>query len=183
MNEGTVSPASEASAPLAILIAGANGAGKTSFARQMLPLLHPEVPFLNVDEIQQENESFRHPVAASKEFLRRLEAYVQDRKPFAIETTLSSPSYAHHVRAWHALGYETVLHFIEVPNADFAVDRVRERVQAGGHGIPEADIRRRFERGRQLFAGLFCPLVRQWYHWHANEEGISLGQENTERNP
>lgn len=42
------------SVPVAILIAGANGSGKTTFARQMLPLLHPEASFINADEIQRQ---------------------------------------------------------------------------------------------------------------------------------
>ena len=49
------------------------------------------------------------------------------------------------------LGFRTVLHFIELPSADFAVARVRARVAAGGHDIPEDDVRRRFDRGRRLF--------------------------------
>ena len=76
--------------PDAIIIAGANGAGKTTFARQVLPALHPGVPFLNVDEVQIENPAFAHPVAAGREVLRRLEDRERLRGSFALETTLSS---------------------------------------------------------------------------------------------
>jgi predicted ABC-type ATPase len=58
--------------PEAVIIAGANGAGKTTFARQFLPALHPGVLFLNVDEVQVEETAFAHPVAAGRELLRRL---------------------------------------------------------------------------------------------------------------
>ena len=51
--------------PEAIIIAGANGAGKTTFARQLLPALHPDVAFLNTDELQLENAALSHPVAAA----------------------------------------------------------------------------------------------------------------------
>jgi predicted ABC-type ATPase len=50
-------------APEAILIAGANGSGKTTFARQVLPLLHPAVPFLNADEIRREDSRFESDLA------------------------------------------------------------------------------------------------------------------------
>jgi predicted ABC-type ATPase len=56
----------------AVVIAGANGAGKTTFARELLPALYPEVEFLNVDEVQTERSIFAHPVAAGREVLRRL---------------------------------------------------------------------------------------------------------------
>jgi predicted ABC-type ATPase len=58
--------------PEAVVIAGANGAGKTTFARELLPALYPELEFLNVDEVQTEGSIFAHPVAAGREVLRRL---------------------------------------------------------------------------------------------------------------
>jgi predicted ABC-type ATPase len=69
------------------VIAGANGAGKTTFARQLLPVFYPGVSFLNVDEIQADEAGFAHPVAAGRELLRRLEAAVHRRESFALETT------------------------------------------------------------------------------------------------
>jgi len=75
--------------PDAILIAGANGAGKTTFARQFLQVLHPRGTFLNADEIQREDARFSHPFAAGRELLRRVAALEAGRATFAIETTLS----------------------------------------------------------------------------------------------
>ena len=69
--------------PEAIVIAGANGAGKTTFARAMLPALYPDVEFLNVDEVQTEGAIFAHPVAAGRELLRRLAEREQRRDSFA----------------------------------------------------------------------------------------------------
>jgi hypothetical protein len=80
--------------PEAIVIAGPNGAGKTTFARELLPALYPEVDFLNVDEVQTEALPFEHPVAAGRELLRRLAEKERRRDSFAIETTLSSTTYA-----------------------------------------------------------------------------------------
>ena len=68
----------------AVVIAGANGAGKTTFARELLPAMYPEVEFLNVDEVQTEGSIFAHPVAAGREVLRRLADAERRRDSFAI---------------------------------------------------------------------------------------------------
>ena len=93
----------------------------------------------------------------------------------AVETTLSSRSYLDKLRGWIDMGYRTSLHFIELPSADFAVQRVAARVAAGGHAVPEADVRRRFERGVRLFAIAYKPLVDRWYHWVSDDRGLRLG--------
>jgi predicted ABC-type ATPase len=160
--------------PLAVLIAGPNGAGKTTFARQFIPLLHPGVPFLNADEIQRESQQFASATAAARELIARLNAAERTARSFAIETTLASMSYAARVRRWPDLGFRTVLHFIELSSADFAVARVRARVAAGGHDIPEAQIRRRFDRGLRLFLELYKDLFDVSYHWFSDDDGLRL---------
>lgn len=162
--------------PESVVIAGANGAGKTTFARQLLPVLYPDVPFLNVDEVQTEAPAFTHPVAAGRELLRRLAESERRRESFAIETTLSSTMYVRRMRLWRAWGYRVSLHFIEVPSEDFAVQRVAMRVAVGGHAVPESDVRRRYHRGLALFEQVYKPLADEWYHWLSDEGGLRLGQ-------
>lgn len=161
--------------PEAVVIAGANGAGKTTFARGLLPAFYPDLEFLNVDEVQTEGSVFAHPVAAGREVLRRLADAERRRGSFAIETTLSSMMYARRMRSWRTWGYRLILDFIEVPSEDFAVHRVAARVAAGGHSVPEADIRRRYHRGLELFEQVYKPLVDEWYHWISDDDGIRLG--------
>ena len=164
--------------PDAILIAGANGAGKTTFARQFLQVQYPRGEFLNADEIQREDLVFAHPVAAARELLRRMAVLEEANATFAIETTLSSTMYAKKLRAWPRLGYRTTLHFIELPSADYAVARVARRVAAGGHSVPEEDIRRRYHRGLHLFGNAFKSLPDRWYHWFSDEGGLRLVDQN-----
>ena len=161
--------------PEAIVIAGPNGAGKTTFARELLPALYPDVEFLNADELQLEG-ALAHPVAAGREFLRRLAESERRRDSFALETTLSSTMYVRHMRAWRLAGYRIALHFIELPSEDYAVQRVAMRVAAGGHDVPESDIRRRFRRGQALLEQVYKPAVDEWYHWYSDEGGLRLGQ-------
>ena len=160
--------------PIAVLIAGPNGAGKTTFARQFIPLLHPGVPFLNADEIQRESARLAFATSAARELIIRLNAAERSAASFAIETTLASRSYLSRTRRWRELGFATVLHFIEVRSADFAIARVRARVAAGGHHVPEHDIRRRFERGKGLFDELYSKSFDVVYHWFSDEDGLRL---------
>lgn len=71
--------------------------------------------------------------------------------------------------------YRLSLHFIEMPSEEYAVRRVALRVAAGGHSVPEADVRRRFHRGIALFQHVYKPLVDEWYHWHSDDAGLRLG--------
>jgi len=156
----------------AIIVAGPNGSGKTTLAGQSLALLAPGGVFLNADEIQREDPAFGSNVAAGREMLRRLAALEVGPQSFALETTLASSMYARRISRWKASGFVVSLHFIELGSADYAVERVRRRVQAGGHAIPEPDIRRRFARGLRLFHLAYKPLVDDWYHWFSDDQGL-----------
>ena len=110
-----------------------------------------DVEFLNIDEIQQSFDPPLSQVAAARIFLARLAQAERNRQSFGLETTLASRTYAPRIGRWRAIGYDVVVHFIELPSADVAVERVARRVAAGGHDIPAQDVRRRFQRGRDLF--------------------------------
>jgi predicted ABC-type ATPase len=130
--------------------------------------------FLNADEIQRENPSFNRPAAAGKEFLRRLDELVTRERSFAIETTLSSNFYVARIQEWKRQGYQVILHFIEIETADLAVKRVSERVEHGGHSIPDKDIRRRYVRGISFFQSTYKALCDNWYHYYMDEEGLRI---------
>jgi len=122
--------------PEAVIIAGANGAGKTTFARSVIPGWYTQALFLNTDEIQRERPDLKHPVAAGREMLRRLDTAVANKRSFVVETTLASRMYVQRIPAWKTIGYTVELHYIEVPDADFAVKRVAQRVALGGARHP-----------------------------------------------
>ena len=157
-----------------LIIAGSNGAGKTTFARRALPAFDSGMQFLNADEIQREIGMTSHPMAAGREMLRRIAEFEALGRNFSVETTLSSIMYVRRIKKWKFLGYRITLHFIEKPSADFSGKRVASRVASGGHDIPEADIRRRFRRGLRLFHETYKPLVDGWYHWYTTAGGTRL---------
>jgi predicted ABC-type ATPase len=85
--------------------------------------------------------------------------------------------YARRIRLWRSWGYRVSLHFIEVPSPEFAVSRVAMRIAAGGHDVPEGDVRRRFCRGLELLERVYKPIVDEWYHWYSDDGGLRLGEQ------
>lgn len=171
------------SAPRRILIiAGPNGAGKTTFARVFLPEADYR-DFINADLIAAGLSPF-HPEAAAvragRLMLEEIMARVARGRSFAFETTLSGHGYARQIPQWRALGYHITLVFLSLPSADMAVQRVAGRVAQGGHDIPEAVIRRRFDAGLRNFEGVYKPLVNAWalYDNAGNEPVLLAGEEN-----
>lgn len=151
--------------PRIILIAGPNGAGKTTFAREFLPREADCPVFVNADLIAAGLSPFapeRAALQAGRLTLEAIARHVSRRESFAIETTLSGKAYAQQIPGWRRQGYRIELFFLSLPSADVAVQRVAERVRQGGHDIPEATIRRRFEAGRRLLMEVYQPLVDHW---------------------
>lgn len=105
--------------------------------------------------------------------LRRLAAHLARSDTFAIETTLSSMNYARQIPSWKQAGYVVWLYYLQVESTDLSVARVAQRVAAGGHGIPEADIRRRVARSEKLWP-TYLSLVDAWYHFKVDAKGTTL---------
>lgn len=147
-----------------IIIAGPNGAGKTTFAREFLPTDEACLQFVNADLIAAGLSPFAPETAAlqaGRLMLTQIAAHVAHGRSFALETTLSGLSYAQKIPQWQALGYAVALHFLALPSAEVAIERVALRVRQGGHNIPVAVIRRRFASGQANLAR-YCTLVDVW---------------------
>ncbi len=158
--------------PRAIIIAGPNGAGKTTFAREFLPAEGNCPTFINADLIAEGLSPFRPEkaaVEASRLMLDHVRQMVAHREDFAVETTLAGRAYLRMIREWKELGYQVELMFLQLPSADLAVERVRQRVAQGGHNIPELDIRRRFDRGIENFRQRYRNVVDAWQIFDASQ--------------
>jgi predicted ABC-type ATPase len=150
-----------------VIIAGPNGAGKSTFAREFLPQESLCSAFINADMIAAGLSPFAPETAAiqaGRLMLRAIQEHAARGNSFALETTLSGLSYARSIPRWQAAGYVVKLVFLELPNAQAAINRVAVRVAQGGHHIPADTIRRRFEAGRRNFQLIYKPLVDVWIH-------------------
>jgi predicted ABC-type ATPase len=130
------------------LVVGPNGAGKSTFVDNILLPILPHQAFVNADEIAKlywpGDEVEKSLVAARlAEVLRT--AFIAMREPFIAETVFSHSSKVDLIREELAAGYRVHLHVLMLPEDD-AVARVGKRVSQGGHAVPEAKIRSRYQR-------------------------------------
>jgi predicted ABC-type ATPase len=152
-------------APRVIVLAGPNGAGKTTFAREFLPQEAQCPVYVNADLIAAGLAPFAPEtvaLAAGRLMLAEIERHAQRGESFAFETTLSGLGYARSIRRWKALGYRIELFFLQLPSAEYAIERVAQRVSQGGHNIPRDVIERRFHAGVRNFERVYKPLVDAW---------------------
>lgn len=136
------------------IIAGPNGSGKTTFAREFLPDYADCKNFVNADLIAQGMAPFSPETAAlraGRTMLSEIQSFAKRRVPFAFETTLSGRSYVRLLRQLKLQGYEVQLFFLWLKTVDLALSRVRERVSRGGHDVPAPVVRRRFDRSMRNF--------------------------------
>lgn len=128
-----------------ILIAGVNGAGKSTLY-ETLDELHG-IPRINPDEIAKEIGDWRDRsvlITAGKSAIKLLNQFLNEGVTFNQETTLCGKSILRSIKKAKEMGYCIELHYVGVDSVDIAKERVRSRVNKGGHGIPEADIERRY---------------------------------------
>jgi len=144
------------------IVAGCNGAGKTTASYTILPEIIKCKEFVNADEIakglspfQPETVSFE----AGRIMINRINELLKDNETFAFETTLSTKSYKNKVLKAKEQGYTITLLFFWLNNIELAKERVKTRVQEGGHNIPEDVIERRYLKGINNLFNIYLPII------------------------
>ncbi len=146
-----------------IIVGGANGVGKTTFALEYSS--RHDCLYLGADAIAEElapDAPERVPVAAGQELLRRQATALESQESFVLESTLAGRTLQHTIRDARDAGFGISIMYLFLDSPDWCVERVDERVQKGGHFVPEADIRRRFLRSIRNFWRLYRPLANHW---------------------
>lgn len=152
--------------PECYVIAGPNGAGKTTFAREFLPNYMGCLNFINPDLIAAGLSPFdatRAMYKAGRLVIEEIRARAKRMESFGFETTLSGRTYARLLDELRARGYQAHLFYLWLPTPEVALLRIRDRVEQGGHDVPERDVRRRFKRSLENLFHLYRKRVESLY--------------------
>lgn len=151
--------------PRVVVLAGINGAGKTTASRDLLVNVLKIPVFTNADAIARGLNSLNpesESISAARVMLDWMDTLVGKRRDFAFETTLAGRTYAAWLRTLRQSGYEFHLYYFWLDSAELAMRRVAERVRGGGHHIPDADVLRRYGRSVRNFLELYRPIADYW---------------------
>lgn len=151
--------------PNLYIIAGCNGAGKTTASFTILPEMLNCKEFVNADGIAWGLSPFNPEsvaIEAGRLMLSRIKELTEAGVDFAFETTLATRSYVSLVKAVQKVGYKVTLLFIWLGSSEAAIQRVADRVAAGGHHVPEVTVRRRYQRGIFNLINLYIPICNSW---------------------
>jgi predicted ABC-type ATPase len=153
--------------PNLYIIAGCNGAGKTTASYAILPEMLNCKEFVNSDEIAKGLSPFNAStmaiaVEASRIMYKRIRELIDVAETFALETTLASRSIAKLIKNAQFKGYSVTLLYFWLNTPDLAVERVKNRVAAGGHHVNESTVRRRYRAGILNLFELYMPICDYW---------------------
>ncbi len=172
--------------PTLFIIAGCNGAGKTTASYTILPELLNIKEFVNADEIARGLSPFQPEkvsIEAGKIMLARIDNLISQNQDFAFETTLASKSFLPLCKSAKEKGYQVCLIFLWLDSVELAIERVKQRVLDGGHNIATDIIIRRYTAGLKNFFTLYQRNVNYWLiidNSKTEQDLIAEGIENSD---
>lgn len=161
------------------IIAGCNGAGKTTASYTILPEILNCKEFVNADEIAKGLSPFQPEKVAFESgriMLERIDVLLNSDESFAFETTLSTKTYKRRLLKAKDLGFTIKLLFFWLPSIEMAINRVAIRVSEGGHNIPNDIIARRYKRGIENLFKIYLPLCDSFLILDNEEEPLVIAK-------
>lgn len=147
------------------IISGCNGSGKTTASYSVLPEMLECSEFVNSDEFAKGFSPFdpgKASILASRYMIAKIRYLLARQKDFGIETTLATRSLMKTVKIAQSVGYTVTLLYFWLNSPELAIARVKARVEAGGHNIPEETVRRRYKVGLSYFFNDYAPVCERW---------------------
>lgn len=170
--------------PRLYIISGCNGSGKTTASYTLLPDLLECRQFVNSDEFAKSLSPFdpsAASVTASRYMLMKINYLLGRFEDFAIETTLATRSLLKIIKQAQSVGYEVQILYFWLNSPEMAIQRVRDRVAAGGHNIPDNVVRRRYVMGLQYFFDTYSPICDKWILADNSKSPFTIVAEGTKK--
>ncbi len=171
--------------PNLYIIAGCNGAGKTTASFTVLPEMLNCEEFVNADEIARGLSPLKPEnaaIEAGRIMLQKIDGFIKQEKDFAFETTLATRSYTNTIRKAQKKGYNVTLLFFWLDSTNLAIERVKTRVSEGGHNIPSDIIVRRYYNGLKNLFNLYIPQADYWMVFdNSNMAAALIAEGNTDQ--
>lgn len=144
------------------IIAGVNGAGKSTFYDICEEL--KSIPRVNSDEIVRAIGNWENPkdfLQAGKIAVQQIEKYIMNGISFNQETTLCGKSILKSIKKAKEHGFYIEMHYIGLENPEIAKERIKYRVLKGGHGIPNNVVERRYNQSFENLRNImpFCDYI------------------------
>lgn len=124
------------------VIAGGNGCGKSTIVDKHLA---GRLTIVNADNILRNNPHLGL-IGAGRHTIELQKSLLQQGQHFAWETTLSGQRELKFMQEAKAAGYKVNLIYVSLQDPSDSIQRVANRVRAGGHNVPKEDVIRRFQR-------------------------------------
>jgi predicted ABC-type ATPase len=163
--------------PNLYIIAGCNGSGKTTASYTVLAEMLKCEEFINADEIAKGLSPFnpdKVAIEAGRIMLKKINDFINKQFDFAFETTLSTKSHVKTIEKAKENKYEITLLFLFLDSVDLAIERVKTRVNEGGHDIPEKVIKRRYFSGLKNLFYLYIPICDYWMVTNNSNPSLEL---------
>lgn len=151
--------------PRLYIISGCNGAGKTTASYSLLPEMLECSEFVNSDEFAKGLSPFdpsKASIQASRYMLMKIRYLLKKQRDFAVETTLATRTLLKTAKMAQSAGYTVTLLYFWLRSPEMAIERVKARVEAGGHDIPVDTIIRRYHVGIDYFFHFYSPICERW---------------------
>ena len=151
--------------PKMYIISGCNGSGKTTASYTLLPEMLECNQFVNSDEFAKSLSPFNPSeasVSASRYMLQKIYYLLGNHMDFCVETTLATRSLMGIINDAKSRGYTVNILYFWLKSPEMAIARVKSRVEAGGHNIPENVVRRRYYMGLNYFFETYAPICDRW---------------------
>jgi predicted ABC-type ATPase len=164
------------------IIAGCNGAGKTTASFTILPEILNCKEFVNAAEIAKGLSPFqpeRVSFEAGRIMLKRINGLLETNQNFAFETTLATKSYRAKIAEAKNKNYTVTVLFFWLRNVDLAIERVKTRVLEGGHHIETDVIKRRYLNGIKNLFEIYLPIADELMIFDNSEGKYDLIAEKT----